>query len=385
MGNNQPKSDKGKSVVSKDDISRVFTFPQGLEEELRDKFGRSTLARYSILSSCPLVLPGEEVESLVLELKQKLQDDRKNLTHKESRAIACMVFNAVGDALGAPLEFSAVRYGSTRLTDMGQKDVWMNDSFNRFSLKPGQWTDDAAMGLCIADSLILNNNDDKNQQPPTLDQKGKLLNPYDLRLRFLNWWEFGYNNAFGHDENRRWGQGSVGLGGNISSSMREFMYKQTPYTTAGNRKTSGNGSLMRNGAVPCRFWNDEKAAMEVGYSQSKTTHQGDEAAECCRLLSLICVKAINTEGAVDVAGLLESVAKEFKSDLYSVTCLANAKQEERHQVTDKFIPLSFVSCMSCIVHRASRACISPQHVLHRASCITPLTLLPFPYFVKQGK
>ena len=29
------------------------------------------------------------------------------------------------------------------------------DPVNRFNLDPGQWTDDASMGLCLADSLLL--------------------------------------------------------------------------------------------------------------------------------------------------------------------------------------------------------------------------------------
>lgn len=34
-------------------------------------------------------------------------------------------------------------------------------------------------------------------------------------------------------------------------------------------------------------------AMEVAAKQSKTTHNGDEAAECCRLLSKVIVDQIN--------------------------------------------------------------------------------------------
>lgn len=87
------------------------------------------------------------------------------------------------------------------------------------------------------------------------------------RLRFLNWWQLGYNNAFGWDEERKKGPhsaGSVGLGGNISSSMSEFvrvpttkeysnLKKQTDFTEAGDARTSGNGSIMRNGAVPVYY------------------------------------------------------------------------------------------------------------------------------------
>ena len=57
--------------------------------------------------------------------------------------------------MGAPLEFLSVydrknddrpRWDLKTLTYSGEK--------NRFGLKFGQWTDDASMGLCMADSLL---------------------------------------------------------------------------------------------------------------------------------------------------------------------------------------------------------------------------------------
>ena len=40
----------------------------------------------------------------------------------------------------------------------------------------------------------------------------------DMRMRFWNWWFFGYNNAFRNDDER---EGSVGLGGNISGIRKK--------------------------------------------------------------------------------------------------------------------------------------------------------------------
>ena len=76
---------------------------------------------------------------------------------------------AIGDSLGAPLEFSPVRYGSDELKGLDHAEIWEKEQYNRFSLKPGQWTDDFSMGLCLADSLLVN-------------QK---FDPIDLRLRFV--------------------------------------------------------------------------------------------------------------------------------------------------------------------------------------------------------
>ena len=52
---------------------------------------------------------------------------------------------------------------------------------------------------------------------------------------------------------------------------------------------------MRLAAVPIRYaaTNDEKMAQEVAWKQSKTTHQGHEAAHCACLLTHLIMKAIN--------------------------------------------------------------------------------------------
>jgi ADP-ribosyl-[dinitrogen reductase] hydrolase len=129
--------------------------------------------------------------------------------------------------------------------------LWNAEEYNRFRLKPGQWTDDASMGLCLADSLLV---------------KEGAFDPLDLRLRFHQWWTKGYNNAFGFDEERG-SKSSVGLGGNISESMSEFLQKRTPYTRAGDSNTSGNGSVMRNAAVALCYHANIAAAVDVARKQ----------------------------------------------------------------------------------------------------------------------
>jgi ADP-ribosyl-[dinitrogen reductase] hydrolase len=216
--------------------------------------------------------------------------------------------------LGAPLEFSPVSYTFNQLQSMGQTDIWDNPNYNSFQLKSGQWTDDASMGLCLADSLLVN----------------KGFSGVDLRLRFLRWWQFGYNNAFGHDNPVR---NSVGLGGNISESFMEFLNNPGPETKAGNLHTSGNGSIMRLAPVPVFYCRDLNQGLAVAYKQSKATHQGDEAAECCRLMTLIITSFINS----DISSIeerkkhvLTSVCSDFESNCYGVHCLARSQHENPH-------------------------------------------------------
>lgn len=230
--------------------------------------------------------------------------------------------HTTSDAIGAPLEFKPVQYGSRygaprEVTDMGGP-AW---SSMRFFLKPGQWTDDASMALCIADSLLLRSR-----------EQG--LDCRDLRLRFLNWWDWGYNNAFPNDPER--GRSSVGLGGNISMSFGEFQRNRGEFTTAGDENTSGNGSVMRNSPVPCRYWNDTTRAMAEAERQSYTTHRGTEAAQCARLLTFVCTRAAQMRANKPTAQQVLSCLAEFESPLYSVQCLAASKNEERHPSNEKF-------------------------------------------------
>ena len=67
----------------------------------------------------------------------------------------------------------------------------------------GQWTDDASMGSCLADSLLTQNG----------------YNGSNIRIWFWNWWNNGLNNAFRKDFESRSAlfsfskSLSVGLGG----------------------------------------------------------------------------------------------------------------------------------------------------------------------------
>ena len=183
--------------------------------------------------------------------KKKLKKlEELNINEQEKKGIGCMLGMAIGDAMGARYEFQNVRYGIIDLKDMGKGPG------GKFKLQPGQWTDDTSMGLCIADSLLMNN--------------GK-LSEHDIMHRFIAWWRGGYNNAFRYNKSPRH---SVGLGGNISLSFRNYLdfYNKTknlanPKTNAGDENTSGNGSIMRNAAIPICFHKNINLAMEMQKSK----------------------------------------------------------------------------------------------------------------------
>ena len=225
------------------------------------------------------------------------------LSQLESGSIGTMLGMAIADAMGHRHEFKPVRYNEITLKDMG---VGPGGSFH---LLPGQWTDDTSMGLCLADSLII--------------KEGE-YDAHDLMHRFLSWWYFGYNNAFRLDKNRK---GSVGLGGQIHGSLVEYIRSPKKLTISGNRQSSGIGSIMRNAAVPVCYHKNINRAMEISKLQSYLTHQGDEAAECCRLLTYIIVKILNRKEET-LKNIIDNL-QDFKTPIESVKCLALSKEESK--------------------------------------------------------
>jgi len=57
---------------------------------------------------------------------------------------------------------------------------------------------------------------------------------------------------------------------------------------------------MRLAPIPIAFHHNIEKGMEIAAKQSFTTHNGEEALECCRLLSFLCIKLLNYEGSVEI-------------------------------------------------------------------------------------
>ncbi len=288
----------------------LFELPNGIDLIRMRILPRTLLCRESIL---------DRNDKDKKRVQRMLFGERPFRSPQQDRAIGTFLGLVIGDALGAPMEFTPYSPGQQVFKGFQDEHIWAAGPCNRFRLKPGQWTDDASMALCLADSLLVG-----LQEPP--EDLLEAFHPKDLRLRFLHWWHLGYNNAF---QNQR----SIGLGGNIGESFEEFIRSRgaTEYTQAGDLNTSGNGSLMRLAPVPILYHNNLAQAMEVAFKQSKTTHQGREAAECCRLMTYIIIQAMHLEDEdplVRKNALLTGLPGDFTSPLHSVTCLANSQQED---------------------------------------------------------
>jgi ADP-ribosyl-[dinitrogen reductase] hydrolase len=222
-----------------------------------------------------------------------------------SRAMGSVCGMAVGDALGHPFEFiPATDDPGTSFFDLETKEF--NCEFNKFHLERGQWTDDASMGLCMADSLIMKRSYDGG----------------DMRTRFWCWWFRGYNNAFRRDKERA-SKRSIGLGGNVASSLAELSWLEgdelgrvpsVPDVYEARSEDSGNGSLMRLAPVPVFFCTAPPTELHrIASLSSQTTHPGIYASEACAVLAHVIASAITrpVDDKADARSFLDRAIEEY--------------------------------------------------------------------------
>ena len=173
------------------------------------------------------------------------------------RAVGALLGLAIGDAVGTTLEFKA-RDSYSMLTDMV--------GGGPFRLQPGQWTDDTALALALADSLLV----------------GEDLDEADLLRRFIEWQEVGTYSCTGR---------CFDIGTTTSQGLRRW--RQTGSVVAGaNDSAAGNGSLMRLAPVAVRFWRDRAKLRDVAARQSRTTHGAYEAVDACVAYAEVIADAI---------------------------------------------------------------------------------------------
>jgi ADP-ribosylglycohydrolase len=165
---------------------------------------------------------------------------------------------AVGDALGTPLEFRAP--GTFKpITDM--------IGGGPFGLQPGQWTDDTAMALCLAESLI--------------EKRG--FDAKDQMDRYCRWWKEGYLSSTGT---------CFDIGVTIRKSLETYLRAGDPFAGSTDQFTAGNGSLMRLAPVPLAFRSNTGLAIHNAGKSSQTTHGAPQAVDACRYFAGLLLGAL---------------------------------------------------------------------------------------------
>jgi ADP-ribosylglycohydrolase len=178
------------------------------------------------------------------------------------RCVGCLVGLAVGDALGTTLEFKP-KGTFAPIDDMV--------GGGPFRLDPGQWTDDTAMALCLAQSLV--------------ERRG--FDAADQMRRYVRWWREGYPSSRPGD--------CFDIGRTVKTALASFERTGNPYAGSTDALSAGNGSLMRLAPIPVFYRSDAAAAVVHAALSSKTTHGAAEAIDACRYYAALIVGALRGE------------------------------------------------------------------------------------------
>ena len=173
------------------------------------------------------------------------------------KSIGMFLGLAIGDALGAPLEFQEAREPNNYLTK------YTTGGAHNVSL--GEWTDDTSMALAIAKSLI---------EKQTFDAD-------DIMQKFCNWYLNGEYSTRGK---------CFDIGGTTSVALRSYSsafensdYLQ-PYRGRIATESSGNGALMRMAPV-IMVANNPYHAMQLATQQTLLTHGSNLCVEYSIMLA----------------------------------------------------------------------------------------------------
>lgn len=182
-------------------------------------------------------------------------------TTEADRFLGCLLGLAVGDAVGTTLEFKAP--GTFKPID----DMVGGGPFQ---LKPGQWTDDTSMALCLAESLI--------------ECQG--FDAIDQLTRYRRWYKEGYLSAKDH---------CFDIGNATRGALEEFGRTGAPWCGSTSPNSAGNGSLMRLAPIPMAFANRPQEMLQHAADSSRTTHGATEAIDACRYYAGLLQGALRGE------------------------------------------------------------------------------------------
>jgi ADP-ribosyl-[dinitrogen reductase] hydrolase len=144
-----------------------------------------------------------------------------------------------------------------------------------FDLKPGEWTDDTSMALCLAESLV--------------EKRG--FDPKDQMDRYCAWHERGYLSSTGD---------CFDIGNTVSDALGAYRSTGNPYSGSEDPNRAGNGSRMRVAPVPLFFASNAKQAIHYAAESSRTTHGTKAAVDACRYFAGLLVGALRGKPKSDL-------------------------------------------------------------------------------------
>ena len=174
---------------------------------------------------------------------------------------------AIGDALGAPLEFQKANEPENYLVEY--------TTGGPHNVSIGEWTDDTSMALALATSLI--------------EKKG--FDADDIMTKFCEWYQQG--KFCTRDKCFDIGNTVYNALSSYSDSIKQNQFPQ-PYRGMTSEDTSGNGALMRIAPVII-FAKDLDEAKRLAVQQTILTH----GSELCVKYSTMLAEELYTGKAIE--------------------------------------------------------------------------------------
>jgi ADP-ribosyl-[dinitrogen reductase] hydrolase len=181
---------------------------------------------------------------------------------RRDRAVGSFIGLAVGDALGTTIEFKA-RDTYPPITGM--------IGGGPFGLRPGEWTDDTSMALCLAESLVANEG---------------TVNPKDLTERFVRLWKRGENSVTSR---------CFDIGTATRSALESFVRTGRAEGSA-SPHSAGNGGIMRLAPAAIAARGRASKSAQLARAQSRVTHAAAECLDAAEVLALVLTAGIEGRG-----------------------------------------------------------------------------------------
>ena len=135
-----------------------------------------------------------------------------------------------------------------------------------FDLPRGAWTDDTAMALLLAESLL---------------ERG--FDAHDQVSRYSRWQREGYGSAAGQ---------CVGISANVARALATAMYKRQPFAGSHDPEQLEKDPLSRVASVVMYFFADTGASVARAAEAARITAQAPLVLDCVRLLAAMLRQAL---------------------------------------------------------------------------------------------
>ena len=248
-----------------------------------------------------------------------------NLTTAQlDRVAGTMLGLACGDALGAGLEFRP-RVPYTQPIHMS--------GGGGFHWAPGEWTDDTAMAMCIAQ----------------VSAQGLDLRTASAQDQIAQAW-------------LEWASSATDVGMQTSqvfslsrsAGTAEALKRAAAQVHDKEGRSGGNGSLMRTAPVALAHLDDPAALVEAARAISSLTHYEEDAGDACVLWCLAIRHAILHGEFAPIADFLPNLPED-RQELWAGR-IAEAELKESHEFANNgWVVAAFQAAWSAIIHAETPA------------------------------